>query len=82
MLSRFVVELFDGELIRAFMVDEEQLEKLADRVEQIDPRMGVTILSVTPEDDWTFDQEQSFEASIPLTDDFSNNPVHSTVYMH
>ncbi|HIJ83808.1 MAG: hypothetical protein HW380_1255 [Magnetococcales bacterium] len=49
---RYVVELFDGRVIRGLLVEKPQLHDLLTRLDQLDPMLGVVVLDVASEHAW------------------------------
>ncbi|MBF0428919.1 MAG: hypothetical protein HQL94_08360 [Magnetococcales bacterium] len=49
---KYVVELFDGRRIRGLLMSKQQKEELMNKLDQLDPTLGVVVLDVTPEHLW------------------------------
>ena len=49
---RYVVELFDGRVIRGLLVERNQLHGLLTRLDRLDPMLGVVVLDVASEHAW------------------------------
>ena len=49
----YIVELFDGRTIRGLRMEKRQMSELLSRVDQMDPALGVIVLDITPETQWS-----------------------------
>ncbi|MBF0620409.1 MAG: hypothetical protein HQL54_00635 [Magnetococcales bacterium] len=77
---RYLVDMFDGKEVRKYLVDENKLAEFQYRINRMDPLLGVTILSATPEDEWLACEAGSnnsmggLDRDYPLGADYGSSP--------
>ncbi|MBF0109224.1 MAG: hypothetical protein HQL76_08620 [Magnetococcales bacterium] len=59
---KYVVELFDGRVIRGLLVEKNQLHDLLTRLDRLDPMLGVVVLDVASEHAWHQRRHQAKQA--------------------
>ncbi|MBF0140697.1 MAG: hypothetical protein HQL74_10510 [Magnetococcales bacterium] len=62
---KYVVELFDGRVIRGLLVEKHQLHDLLTRLDRLDPMLGVVVLDVASEHAWHQRRHQAQQSTPP-----------------